>query len=202
VLAHVDTLPAGDRPKILVFGESLGSYGTESAFADLADMRAHVDGALLVGPTFANPMWQDLTDARDAGSPEWLPTVTSDPGVHFARTPDDLEGVSEGDDAPRVVYLQNASDPITWWNVELAYRKPDWAGAPAAPDRSPAFRWFPIVTFAQVGVDLVDSLGVPAGHGHYFGTNVVDGWVAVYRPPGWTDADTAEVRDILATADE
>jgi len=198
VLRRVDELPAGNRPKVLLYGESLGSYGTESAFHDLSDLRAHVDGALLVGPTFTNPIWKDLTAERDAGSPQWLPEPPAGSGAYFARTPADLAGVAEHGAAPRVVYLQNASDPITWWNLELAYRKPDWAGSPAAPDRSPAFRWFPGVTFWQVAVDLADSLGVPAGHGHYFGANVADGWVAVAKPTGWTDADTQRLREILA----
>ena len=192
VLRRVDELPPAKQPKVLVFGESLGSYGTEQAFDSLADLRAKVDGALLAGPTFANPIWDQLIDDRALGSPQWLPALPADTGASFARTPADLAGVAEHGVAPRVVYLQNASDPVTWWSLELAYRKPDWAGSPAAPDRPPAFRWFPIVTFCQVGMDLADSLGVPAGHGHYFGSNVVDGWVAVMKPDGWSDgADAA-----------
>lgn len=196
ILRRIDQFPANKRPKVLLYGESLGSYGTERAFTDVQDLRRRVDGALLVGPTFTNPMWKQLTRSRDPGSPEWRPTVST-PGVHFAGPPSDLDGVADGDDAPRVVYLQNASDPITWWNPRLAYRKPDWAGPPAAPDRSPAFRWVPGVTFIQTMVDLADSLGVPAGHGHYFGANVVDGWVAIVRPDGWTNADTRRLRAVV-----
>lgn len=197
VVRRVDELPPNQRPTVLVFGESLGSYGTEQAFADVAELRAQVDGALLVGPTFANPIHQQLTDARVPGSPQWLPTLPAETGAFFARTPADLVGVAENGVAPRVVYLQNASDPITWWSPDLAYRKPDWAGVPAAPDRPPAFRWFPIVTFCQVGMDLVNSLGVPAGHGHYFGANVVDGWVAVQKPDGWSDEHTQRLRQVV-----
>ena len=202
VLRRVDDLPPAERPKILLFGESLGSYGTEQAFGDLDDMRAQVDGALLVGPTFANPIWEQLTDGREQDSPQWLPSLPEEAGVYFARTPSDLEGVAENGVEPRVVYLQNASDPITWWKPALAYDKPDWAGLPAAPDRPPAFRWAPIVTFWQVAMDLTDSLNVPAGHGHYFGSNVVDGWVAVLEPDGWSDGETQRVREIVAPLDE
>ena len=72
---------------MFVFGESLGSYGTELAFDDLADLRAHVDGALLVGPTFANPIWKHLTAQRTAGSPQWRPELVPNHGVAFAGTP-------------------------------------------------------------------------------------------------------------------
>jgi uncharacterized membrane protein len=194
VLQHVERMPRAARPKVFVFGESLGSYGTEKAFSDVADLRAHVDGALLVGPTFANPIWKHLTAERSAGSPQWRPELDPKRGVAFAGTPTELAGVDTTRPAPRVIYLQNPSDPITWWNTELAYRKPAWAGPPAAPDRSPSFRWFPIVSFWQVGGDLVDSLGVPAGHGHFFGANVANGWLAVETPPGWTDQDTQRLR--------
>lgn len=199
VLARVEEIPESQRPELLVYGESLGSYGAEEALGDLDSLRARVDGALLVGPTFANPIWFELTANRDSGTPQWLPALAAQPSVRFARTPADLEGFSGSGDSPRVVYLQHPSDPTTWWNLELAYRKPPWAGEPAAPDRSPAFRWIPIVTFWQTGIDLANSLGVPAGYGHYFGTNVVDGWVAVSPPDGWRAEDTQRLRDLLGS---
>ena len=65
--------PADTRAKLLVFGESLGSYGTEHAFDDLDDMTSTVNGALLEGPTFVNPLRNEFTDQRDPGSPEWRP---------------------------------------------------------------------------------------------------------------------------------
>jgi uncharacterized membrane protein len=58
------------------------------------------------------------------------------------------------------------------------------------------------VTFWQVAMDLADSLNVPAGHGHYFGSNVVDGWVAVSEPNGWSDEKTERLREIVTTLDE
>jgi uncharacterized membrane protein len=157
---------------------------------------------LLVGPTFANPVWEHLVARRERGSPQWLPKLASSTGVYFARTSADLRGVADATTQPHVVYLQNASDPVTWWNPRLAYRKPAWAGAPAAPDRAPGFRWFPVVTFLQATADLANSLGVPAGHGHYFGSNVVDGWVAVAKPAGWSADDTARLRALVVPLDE
>lgn len=200
VLERLDSMATDDRPMLLLYGESLGSFGTEEAFASTDDMQDSVDGALLVGPTFSNDLWRELTEERLPGSPEWLPEV-DDPGVRFARDPADLEGFAEADLDARIVYLQNSSDPITWWNTELAYRKPDWADPPDPPDRAPAFRWFPIVTFWQGAMDLADSLGVPTGYGHNFGSNVVDAWLAIERPDGWTDADTAALKQLVYDAE-
>jgi uncharacterized membrane protein len=49
---------------------------------------------------------------------------------------------------------------------------------------------------------LVYSLGVPAGHGHYFGANVVDAWVALTEPDGWTDDDTRRLRQVATQPSE
>ena len=57
--------------------------------------------------------------------------------------------------------------------------------------------WFPLVTFWQVAADLTYSFGAPAGHGHRYGANVVDSWVAIDAPDGWTDDDTQRLRDIV-----
>jgi hypothetical protein len=53
----------------VLFGESLGSYGTETTFGDLESMAAGADGTLLVGPPFANPIWRELVDERDTRNP-------------------------------------------------------------------------------------------------------------------------------------
>ena len=39
-------LPVETRPELVVFGESLGSYGGQAAFAGAQDMMTRVDGAL------------------------------------------------------------------------------------------------------------------------------------------------------------
>jgi uncharacterized membrane protein len=57
--------------------------------------------------------------------------------------------------------------------------------------------WIPGVTFLQVAADMAFSMNVPAGHGHRYGANVVDGWVAVSAPAGWTDERTAALRRLI-----
>jgi uncharacterized membrane protein len=201
VSERVQSMPEDDRPLLLVFGESLGSYGTEEAFADLEDLRSSVDGAMLVGPTFTNPLHVELTDERDEDSPAWRPIVDDGDEVRFAVDPDDLDdpeihpSTAEWDD-PRVVYLQNSSDPITYFNPDLLWSEPEWLQGERGPDVSRDMAWFPIVTFWQVAADMAFSMGVPAGHGHRYGSNVVDGWVALAAPEGWTDDDTEALREL------
>lgn len=194
VEAKMATIPEADRPMLLFYGESLGSFATEAAFDSVDDLRNHVDGALLVGPTFSNKFWRPLLDERDPGTPMWHPTLPRERGIAFATTPADMEGPIFPSTGGRVLYLQNPSDPICWWSRNLWRDKPDWVRAPLPPDRSSGFGWTPIVTFWQVTMDLADSLGVPTGYGHNYGSNVADAWVAIAPPDGWTSADTARLK--------
>jgi uncharacterized membrane protein len=72
-------MPATDRPKLLIFGESLGTYGTEKTFGTAGAMVDGADGILLEGPMFANPIHRQLTADRAPGSPVWDRARTSPP---------------------------------------------------------------------------------------------------------------------------
>jgi len=97
----------------------------------------------------------------------------------------------------RVVYLQNSSDPITYFNPELLWSEPAWLRGERGPDVSEDMVWMPVVSFFQVAADMAFSMGVPAGHGHRYGSNVVEGWVQLSAPEGWTDDDTAALRLLI-----
>ncbi|HTM84174.1 MAG TPA: alpha/beta-hydrolase N-terminal domain-containing protein, partial [Mycobacterium sp.] len=47
----VRAMPEGNRPKLVVFGESLGSFGGEAPFMSVNNVLARTDGALFSGPT-------------------------------------------------------------------------------------------------------------------------------------------------------
>jgi uncharacterized membrane protein len=198
VQERLATMPAGQRPKLVVYGESLGAHGIEAAFGDLDELLAGTDGALLAGPPHTNPIWQEVVDERDPDSPVWQPIYEGGSAVRFAQDADDL---SAAGNRPRVVYLQNASDPVVWWNADLLYRKPAWLDGDRGQDVSGAMQWYPVVTFWQVTVDLITSTKAPSGHGHSYHESVADGWAALAPPPGWTDADTAQLREVLPPED-
>lgn len=199
VHARVDQLPEGDRPRLLVYGESLGSQGSEAAFTTLGDIRAQADGVLWVGPPNSNRLWNSLVVRRDPGSPEIKPVYASGLVVRFASDPADLAQPPTPWMAPRVLYLQHPSDPIGWWSPELLFRRPDWLVEPRGDDVSPAMSWYPIVTFWQITADLTRVQSVPDGHGHNYGDLILDAWVAVAAPDGWTTADTARVRHVITS---
>ena len=192
------TLPAATRPRLLVYGESLGSYATENAFAgQLPDAVSHTDGGLLVGPTPDNPMWQTITAGRDRGSPVWRPVYQQGRTVRFAQRPTDFVHPSATWSEPRIIYLQNGSDPVTWWSPNLLWHKPAWLNSPRAPDVSADMSWYPLVTFWQVACDLAGADNVPDGYGHRFGNLPTYAWSKIAPPAGWNDADTDRLADYL-----
>ncbi len=191
-------LPAETRPQLLVFGESLGTFGGEAAFSGLGDIVNRTDGVLWAGPPNFNELWGQIVAGREPGSPEWRPVYEEGRTVRFADEAADLSEPAGPWEEPRLVYLQNASDPIVWWSPQLLLHRPDWLRGERGPDVSEAMTWIPVVSFWQVTADMVFAVGVPDGHGHKYEADYVDGWAAVARPPGWTDADTQRLRAHLA----
>jgi uncharacterized membrane protein len=190
-------MPEFKRPKLVVFGESLGSFGGEAPFMSLNNVLARTDGALFSGPTFNNTIWTQLTAQRDRGSPEWLPIYDDGHNVRFVARPDNLERPRAEWGRPRVVYLQHASDPIAWWTPDLLFQEPDWLREKRGYDVLPETHWIPLVTFLQVSADMAVAVDVPDGHGHIYVANVADAWAAVLSPPGWTPAKTEKLRPLL-----
>lgn len=189
--------PAESRPKFYLYGESLGTQAGEGAFADIADIRSTVDGVLWVGPPNSNRIWSTYVDRRDPGTTEVQPVYAGGLLMRFADSSRDVEALSGEWPFPRVLYIQHPSDPIVWWTPDLLFQRPDWLAEPAGYDRLPSMRWFPFVTFWQVSADLTNAAGVPDGHGHNYGTTVLDGFAAVAAPEGWTPADTERVRVVM-----
>ena len=190
-------LPEETRPKLVVFGESLGSFGGQAAFASGADMVSRTDGGLLVGtPNFAQP-WSRLTANRDPGSFERLPVVDEGRHIRFASRPADVKLAGPWE-FPRVVFWQHASDPITWWSFDLLLHRPDWLREPLGPDVDPGVRWLPFVTFWQVTLDMIFSAEVPYGYGHAFGPDAARLWVDILDPPDWDPATTQRIHDALS----
>ena len=194
-------LPPDHRPKLVLYGESLGSMAGQAAFGWLPDIRQMGFGAVLwVGPPQASPLWHALIVRRDPHTTEVEPRYDNGRTVRFTEAidPADVHHVS----GPpwlgtRVLFLQHPSDPVVWWSPDLLFGRPDWLVEPRGRDRSAAMRWYPVVTFWQVSADLTNAEGVPGGHGHNYSNDILDGWAAVTPPDGWTAADTERIRAAL-----
>ncbi len=193
--------PPRDRARLVVSGESLGSFGAEAAFRDLPDLAARTDGALFVGPTGDNVLWREITDGRDPASQEILPVYGDGRIVRFADRAADWDRPSRSWVAPRIGYLQHPNDPITWWTWSLAVHRPDWLEEPRGRDVLQSTTWIPFVTMLQVGADQFVANAVPPGQGHDFGQEPVSAWARILPSPGWTPARTLGLRRTVAERD-
>ncbi|OWY62350.1 hypothetical protein B7486_58915, partial [cyanobacterium TDX16] len=199
-------LPEDERPTLVAYGESLGSFGSEEAFVEddaeesFAEVAAELDGTLWAGPTHANPIWRQVVDERDDGSPTWHPELGDGETVRILGRPDEPP-VAGPEDAEQVsVYLTHPSDPVTWASAEQLWEVPQWMERPTGYDVPEHLLWFPGVTFIQGVFDLMAGFGAPPGHGHDYNPNLPDGWAALVAPEGWTADDTGHLLETI-TAD-
>jgi uncharacterized membrane protein len=203
VAARWSQLPAGARPKLLVFGQSLGSFGAEAAFAgndartSVANIVSRTEGALFTGPTNSNPMWRQIVAARDDGSTAWHPVYRDGVSVRFANRNDEIITPDPDWKGPRILYIQHPSDPVTFWNMETMWSEPEWIQDPKGYDIPSRASWFPFVTWAQGVADLAAGFGAKPGFGHDYSISFVAGWAAVAPPDGWTADDTARLQQFL-----
>ena len=192
-------LPQGQRPRLYVAGESLGSFGGETAFSGEYSMANLTNGILFAGPPNFNTLFRDFSDHRDTGSPEVQPVYRDGRIVRFA---DDATADIPPDGQPwpasRVLYMMHPSDPIVWWSPHLIFSEPDWISEAPGKDVLKTMFWLPFVTFWQVTADLPFATGVPAGHGHKYTSEYVDGFNAIMQPAGVTSQELTGLRKIIA----
>ena len=179
-------LPADRRPRVYLSGESLGAFGSNGVFADVDDLLARADGAVWMGAPDFTPLKSGLSAARDPGSTVVVPVVDGGRHVRFAGRPEHLTRTEFGRrlgpwSFPRIVYLQNDTDPVVWWGTRLLWRRPEWFDGLRAPGSTMSrMRWVPFVTFWQIACDMPVCYRVPEGFGHkYSAEQIVPAWAAV-----------------------
>ncbi|WP_354032181.1 alpha/beta-hydrolase family protein [Bradyrhizobium sp. S3.2.6] len=199
IYGYWTTLPKEKRPKLYLHGLSLGALNSEKSAELFETIGDPIAGALWSGPPFESRIWRSITDNRNPGSPAWLPEFRDGRFVRFINQ----NGPTVPADAPwgpmRVVYLQYASDAITFFAYRDAYHPPAWMNAPRGPDVSPELRWYPIVTMLQLALDMAVATNTPMGFGHvYAPEHYVDAWVAVTDVNDWSADALAKLKEQLA----
>ncbi|WP_444922275.1 alpha/beta hydrolase [Microbulbifer sp. CnH-101-G] len=191
-------LPVSKRPRLYLYGLSLGAKLSEDAFEFYDIIDNPIDGALWAGPPFSMKAWRVITDNRDPGSLAWLPQFRGGKVVRFGNQYGGYLG-QEPWGKFRIAFLQHASDPIVFFDWRSALRRPDWLEHPRGPDVSPDLRWFPVVTMLQLLADF--NVGVtPKDFGHrYSAEGYTLAWIALTEPPGWNETELQNLRAKLKT---
>lgn len=201
IYGYWTTLPKEKRPKLYLHGLSLGAMNSERSAELFETIGDPIAGALWSGPPFESRIWRSITANRNEGSPAWLPEFRDSRFVRFMNQ----NGPTVPADAPwgpmRIVYLQYASDAITFFDYRDAYQRPAWMNAPRGPDVSPELRWYPVVTMLQIALDMAVATSTPMGFGHvYAPEHYVDAWVAVTDVRRWSPEALKKLKDHLGHA--
>lgn len=202
VYGHWTRLPADSRPRLYLQGLSLGSSGSEQSMNLYTVLGDPIHGAVWSGPPFTNPNWAAFTQGRDPESPYWLPKYGDGSLVRFTNQHNALHIPGAHWGPLRLVYLQYASDPITFFSADLFFREPSWLTGRRGPDVSPNLKWIPIVTGVQVAFDMIDASSLGPGLGHLFAApHYIDAWMAVTEPDGWTEDDQERLKAFFKDRD-
>lgn len=199
VYGYWTTLPKDKRPKLYLYGLSLGTKNSEQSSELFEVLGDPYQGALWAGPPYSSRIWRSITTDRNAGSPAWLPRFRDGSYVRFTNQKNALAIPGAHWGPMRIVYLQYASDSVTFFDPQSVYRAPAWMAEPRGPDVSPQLRWYPIVTFLQLLVDMAVATSTPMGHGHvYAPEHYIDAWMAVTDVQGWSGDDVARLKEHFA----
>lgn len=203
IYGYWTTLPKGSRPKLYLHGLSLGAMNSERSANLFEILSDPISGALWSGPPFESRIWRSISDARNSGTPRWLPVFRDSSLVRFMNQNGPVVAPDTRWGPLRIVYLQYASDPIVFFDYRDAYRMPDWMEAPRGPDVSPQLSWYPLVTMLQLALDMAVATTTPVGHGHvYAPENYVEAWSAVIgvQDRGWSPEALTNLKRHLADA--
>jgi uncharacterized membrane protein len=194
--------PQDERPKVLVFGESLGAWtSSDVVMAQGITGFDHygVDRALWLGlPALAK--WS--RNGMATGSNELVPEGTV--GV-FDRHEQLAALTDEERDRLRAVILSHDNDPIAALRPEVMIREPDWLGDERGRNVPDDMHWVPVNTFWQVAIDAANAMVTVPGEfgsfGHDYRGDTARFVRDAYHLPGTTDQQTERLEEALVILD-
>ena len=189
--------PADDRPELVLFGQSLGAFGSQAAWAEDAtveDVVAEIPRVIWIGPPAESRLWKQWQENRTSG-PAWQPVIGDGKIARVYVTPGELkDGIAAT--GPAVTYAAHANDPVVYWSPELFFNRPDWIDRPLGPGVDPNLEWYPGITYLSVGFDLIGG-GEPPEVGHNYSANIGPAVALTINPEGWTAEKTAALQRAL-----
>lgn len=191
-------LPKEGRPRLYLHGLSLGAFNSDLSHDLFQVIGDPYDGALWSGPPFNSRTWSKVTSQRNAGTPAWLPGFRDGSVIRFTSQENRLSRAPAPWGPYKLIYLQYASDAVTFFDPHGLWRKPDWMQAPLGPDVSPDLVWIPIVTFVQLAFDIMLAVTPPKGHGHVYAfEHYVDCWASLTDARGWSASQLESLKKTI-----
>ena len=199
VKKRLDGMPEEKRPKVLVFGESLGAWSSSDVVMHqgIAGFDHYgIDRALWFGlPGLAK--WSK-TGMRQ-GSSDLVPAGTVEAFDSF----DEYEDLSVEDRRKlRAVVVDHDNDPISQMSFRWAVKRPPWLDGTARGRNVPeGMQWYPLITFVHVMVDAMNAMRTVPGEfksfGHDYRGDTAHFVHAAYQLDNVTDEQMEKVVDTL-----
>jgi uncharacterized membrane protein len=153
----------GPRPRVVLFGESLGAHTSQDVFLHWGTLGLDamgIDRALWIGTPYGSKWMRQVTRGERLDVDRDAVAVVNDRAQLAALA-------ERRGRPPRFVLLSHDNDGVTRFGLDLLWYPPDWLG-PARPrpepvaDGSPrgippAMRWRPVTTFFQSLVDMKNA---------------------------------------------
>jgi uncharacterized membrane protein len=154
----------GPRPRVVLFGESLGAHTSQDVFLHWGTLGLDamgIDRALWIGTPYAS-LWMRQVTRGDRLDVDRRSVAMVNDHAQFT----DL--VERQETSPRFVLLSHDNDGVTKFGLDLLWSPPEWLGArrprtePPADGGSPrgippAMRWRPVTTFFQSLIDMKNA---------------------------------------------
>jgi len=159
--ARLAQRPQARRPRVVLFGESLGAWTSEAAFDDEGTegmLALGVDRGLWIGTPYATKWKDQVLGPPRPDVDRSLVGAFNDFGEVEAMDPDERARL-------RYVMITHYNDAVAHFNSSLLFQRPDWLGDPARrPPTVPATEVYGSpTTFILTLVDLKNAANVVPG---------------------------------------
>lgn len=188
VRQRLRAVPGEERPRVLVFGESLGAWTASDVVMHLGAAgfdHYGIDRALWFGlPGLARWSKTGMREGRNPLTPEGT--------VHAFDHFDDYRALDEeAKERLRAIVVDHNNDPISQMSLRLAVKQPNWLDGERGRGVPKEMSWRPVMTFIQVVVDAMNAMVVVPGEfksfGHDYRGDTADFVQAAYGFPTVTD---------------
>jgi len=192
-------LPPEQRPRVLVFGESMGAWtSSDCIMYQGIDGFDHygIDRALWVGlPWLAKWSRSGMTRGSSTLVPEGTVGVF-DHHDQLAALDDDQRG------RLRAIVVSHDNDPIAVLGPDLLVQRPAWlADGQRGRGVPQTMRWQPLGTFVQTGMDAMNAMmkvpGEFASFGHDYRADMAAFVRDAYGLPEATDEQLERIEQVL-----
>jgi uncharacterized membrane protein len=187
---------AGRRPKVVLFGESLGAHTSQDVllhWGTIGPQALGIDRALWIGTPYGSGWMHEVTGPPRPDVDPDMVAVVNDFGQLEAMTPERRAGL-------RYVLVSHDNDGVTKFGPDIFVNRPGWLGPDRArpeivPGASPRgiparLRWRPVTSFLHTLMDMKNAQKMVGYRA----------WAHDYRPD--IARFVSEVYDLPATPEE